>query len=119
DIYDGEIGKRLVFERNNRIILIYFTYFFEGPKPGDFSGPDRDVREEDLKNISVLMREIYLSYRQKIIKQKKEFGLGPYDSFYYYLEQDFRKGKLKNVLPEEVQKLIIDFDTIINSLELK
>ena len=118
DVYDGEIGKRLAFIKDNKLILVYFTYYYEGPKVGKFSSYE-DVREEDLKNISVLMRDIYVSYFDNFNKKNKDFGLGPYDSYYYYLEKDFRAGKLKNTLPKEVQNLILQFDEIIETLKIE
>jgi len=121
DVYDGEIGKRLAFIKNNNLVLIYFTYYFEGPRPGDFSGNEKnsDIHIEDRNNLNIVMRDIYYEYHDKFKNKNKKFGLGPYDSYYYYLEKDFRAGKLKNTLPKEVQNLILQFDEIIETLKIE
>lgn len=121
DIYDGIVGKRLAFIKNNYLVVILLTYFFKGPEPGVYSldVPNSDVRPEDRENIKVRLRDLNKKYFEEAKKRNIELGLGHYDSFYYYLEQDFREGKLANLLPVEVQNLILKFDELINSLKIE
>lgn len=121
DIYDGEIGKRIAFIKDNKLVLVYFTYYFDGPKPGNFldGETDSDVRIEDKNNLNIKMRHLESRIRDDLKKMNIKLGLGPYDSYYSYLEKDFRKGKLDTTLPKEVQKLILAFDEIISTIKIE
>jgi len=106
DPYDGIIGKRIFFIKNNRFITIYLNYEYEGPKD-----------ENDKNNLKIIFNEI----EEKYYKKAKSEGIvdnniGSYiiNEIDKYIHENKDK---KTEIPDEVVKLFMLFDELVSSLK--
>lgn len=114
DTFDGFIGKRLIFFRKNKLIEVYLEYQFPGPKMTQHGG----ISEESKDNIKVIINDLYDEKIKEAKNQGIEISAEPYMTEFYFIEKDFREGKMNEKLPIEVQDLIKKFDYIIATLRL-
>ncbi|HQK34397.1 MAG TPA: hypothetical protein PK074_06690, partial [Spirochaetales bacterium] len=113
DTFDGFIGKRLVFIKNNKLVKVNIVYYFPGPK----MTKEGDIAEESKDNIKVILNNLEHEINKKYNIKYSDIP-GPYKDAFYFMEKEFREGKMNEKLPREVQDLITKFDYIIATLRL-
>ena len=105
DIFSGVIGKRIFFIKNNRLVSIFFQYEFNGPK---------DMNDKD--NLQMVFEEIV----DKYYKEAQNKGIKKNQGSYVVkeIENYIMKNKNKKTeIPEEIVKLFILFDKLLDSLK--
>ena len=106
DVFDGVIGKRIFFIKNNKLVSIFLQYEFPAPK---------DMN--DKKNIKLIFQDI----EDKYYKQAKNNGIKIEDSDSYVIneiDEYIQKNKNKKTeMPQEVVKLFVLFDKLLSSLK--
>jgi hypothetical protein len=106
DVYDGVIGERIFFIKNNKLVSVFFQYEFEGPQ---------DMKDKN--NIKIIFQDIQYEYWKKYGAN----GITPdLDTrFINDLEKSIKDKTVDSRMPKEIVDLFLKFDELLTSLRFK